>query len=333
MCNRLYAWLLARDPACTLNMCPGDYHGQAPFSTYLVELGERLHPAIDIFYTGPDVCSPEIGTADAHAFAETVRRPPLIWDNYPVNDLAMRPNMHIGPIRGREATLYSAVRGIVVNPMLQPEASKIPLLTFADYFRDPHSYDPWRSWEQALLAIGGQSNYAALLHFTENSLDSCLRLTEEPKLVQLTNAAIAALHAGEHLSSSAALQTLSEYLNSLDEACYVLKNRMHNFRLRDNLLPWVEALDEWAWVGKRAVCVLEYMESGKPFEHYVWNLKRSLEEIKSQSKRTGASALLPLATCVLDLAHQRLLEQSTPKEPTGYSVPAAMPHHVISSAS
>ncbi|HSH78625.1 MAG TPA: protein O-GlcNAcase [Herpetosiphonaceae bacterium] len=305
VCNRLYEWLTSMDPACALNMCPSEYHGEGPFSDYVHDLGERLHAEIDILYTGPEVCSPAISSADARGYGDAVRRSPLIWDNYPVNDLAMRPYMHIGPIRKRDAKLYEAVRGVVVNPMIQAEASKIPLLTFADYFRDPHGYDPWRSWERALLAVGGKQTYNALLQFAENSLDSPLGTIEPSKLKRLTTAAIVALKTSEQLQDNAALTALREHLETLDEACYELKFRSANLRLRDNLLPWVEALDEWVWIGKRSFVVLDAMASGNRLELAAWNLKRAVEEIKDQAKKVGGSALLPLAQRVLELAADR----------------------------
>jgi hyaluronoglucosaminidase len=120
ICNRLYAMLQGLSAECTLSMCPIDYHGSAPFSNYLRALGEALHPAVDIFYTGTQTCSPTITAEDAAAFGEVVRRPPLIWDNYPANDLAMRAEMHVGPIRGRAPDLGPAVRGLVANTMIQP---------------------------------------------------------------------------------------------------------------------------------------------------------------------------------------------------------------------
>jgi hyaluronoglucosaminidase len=310
ICNRLYEWLGSLGAACTLSMCPTDYDGQAPFGAYLHDLGARLDPEIDILYTGPDVCSPEIKTSDARDFAQAVRRAPLIWDNYPVNDLHMRSSMHIGPIRGREATLYEAVRGVVVNPMLQAEASKIALLTFADYFRDPHGYDPWRSWERALREIGGAASYAALRQFAENSLDSCLKRAEASTLARLTNGAMAALEQGEQPSSSAALQALNDYLHRLDESCYELKHRMPNLRLRDDLLPWIEALEDWLWLGKRAVVILKLMESGGSYEWPVREMERLLDEIGRHTKRVGGSVLLPLASYVLEQAEQHRTHQA-----------------------
>lgn len=317
VCNRLYAWLQSLDSACTLSMCPTHYHGRAPFGRYLYELGSLLHPRIDIFYTGMDICSPQITTADAQAFAEVVRRPPLIWDNYPVNDLAMRHTLHLGPIRGRDATLYRAVRGVVVNPMLQPEASKIVLRTFAEYFADPEQYAPWDAWQRALRDVGGAANAEALLRFAENSLQSCLPLHAPQRLEQLVADAITALQQNEWRLNGSALLAFRDYCNILDEACYTLKHRMTNLRLRHELLPWLEALDEWAWVGKRVMIVLEALERGAAHEIPRRELARALDEACAQPKRTAGSALQPLARHVLGMVEHY-------RQPAHVSLPAPM---------
>jgi hyaluronoglucosaminidase len=124
-----------------LSFCPVDYFGSAPFSSLLHQIGAALHADIDIFYTGPQICSPTVTVEDVQAFAGVVHRSPLLWDNYPVNDLSMTPELHLGPIQGRASDIRSAVRGIYVNPMIQPEASKIPLATYAE-FMVSDVYDP-----------------------------------------------------------------------------------------------------------------------------------------------------------------------------------------------
>jgi hyaluronoglucosaminidase len=307
MSNQIFAWLQTLDPDCTLSMCPTLYHGTAPFNAYLHDLGMLLDPAIDIFYTGPEVCSPTIARTDAEDFAQAVQRKPLIWDNYPVNDLDMQSNMHIGPIRGRGTALHDAVKGIVVNTMLQAEASKIPLLTFADYMAQPDRYDACGSWERALREVGGETNFAALSAFADNSLDSCLCQNEPSRLTSLADATLAALHQGVAYEDSEAVRQLTFYLNSLDEACYSLKHRMSNLRLRDNLLPWIVALEDWIWLGKHALAVLELLPTGRPYEQHVRSVKDSLNQIARHSKQVAGDRLLPLALYALEQAeHQRM---------------------------
>jgi len=134
--------------------CPTEYCGEGR-SPYLERLGEGLRPEVHVLWTGPEVCSPRLTTADARVISETLRRPVLYWDNYPVNDLEMRWRPHIRPIRGRDADLGTVALGIVANAALQPEACKIPLHTYARYMADPAGYEPEAAWEQALLEVCG----------------------------------------------------------------------------------------------------------------------------------------------------------------------------------
>ncbi len=302
--NRLYAWLQTLSEECSLHLCPVDYYGSPPFSNYLRALGAGLHPDIDIFYTGLQVCSPTISATDAAQIEAVLRRKPLIWDNYPVNDLAMRSELHIGPIRGRSADLGQAVRGVVVNPMNQAEASKIALLTFANYFRDPAGYDPLVAWEWALREIGGGTSYPALRLFAEHALASCLLPTPSTRLESLAQAVLAPLQAEQHCTTSAEAHALRRYLEELDEACYLLKYRMDNLALRDELLPWIEALECWIWLGKRAMLTLELRERGEPFGRALWQMEEVLQETRSLTRRIAGDVLLPLAQAVLEQVMQ-----------------------------
>jgi len=300
VCNRLYAELQTWDSACTLSLCPTDYHGKAPFSPYLHELGEKLHPRVDIFYTGEEICSTAIRRSDAEAFALAARRPPVIWDNYPVNDLAMRPELHVGPIRGRESGVLAATRGYVVNAMAECEASKLALRTFADYFDDPEGYDADRSWANAIEEICGERSAPAFRTFAENSLESCLREPNSVKLRELLDAAMPRLRAGS--SDNEDVRSLGAYLTELDEACYHLKNRMYNTALRNNLLPWIEVLEHWLWMARRALLVLEAAERGEDFTQPLGWMKESLGEIDKHPKRMTDGSLRELAALALERA-------------------------------
>jgi beta-N-acetylglucosaminidase len=94
-------------------------------------------------WTGPTVCSPQITTLDATAWKAALPHHQLVvWDNYPVNDGTMASRLHLGPYRGRSHDLDSVVHGILLNPMNQAVASRIPLATAAKYLSAPSSYDP-----------------------------------------------------------------------------------------------------------------------------------------------------------------------------------------------
>jgi hyaluronoglucosaminidase len=261
-------------------------------------LGSTLHPAIDIFYTGPEICSPTISLSDVEAFAKTACRQPILWDNYPVNDLAMQPELHIGPILGRDPLLVNGVRGILINPMNLAEATKIPLLTWAAYLNDPVNYDPDNAWNEALIATAGKGkdkDSAAALHcLAENSLTSFLSKPSVHKLTELTEKVMAALEKGEALTGNSAVADLRDYLTSLDEGCYHLKNRMDNLALRNNLLPWIEVAEHWLWMARYALQVIEAVEQGQSYKHPLSQMKENLDSAQQHPKRTDISILAML---------------------------------------
>ena len=294
---RIEAWLHGLDPRTRLSVCPTDYHGSAPFSDYLLALGKGLPATIDVFYTGPEICSRAITAADAAAFATAVGRQPLVWDNYPVNDLAMQGELHLGPLLGRGADLGGAVRGLLANPMNQPEASKIPLATIGDYLADPDHYEPERSWLAALREVAGEAESAeALRLLAENTRRSCLGQSESEALAALTNGMVEALRQGHKLFDGArtTATVLDAHISALDEATYHLKFDMENLALRQDLLPWIEALEHWFWSARRAIEVLRARELGQSIDKPLAQMRDSWEAARRSPKHVGAALLEPL---------------------------------------
>ncbi|MFA6448582.1 MAG: protein O-GlcNAcase [bacterium] len=160
--NRLYERLMRMRPDARLFFCPTDYYTIKP-TPYLLTIGEKLHPDISVFWTGPKVVPPAITAADARAITAILRRKPLLWDNYPVNDYNRR-KLNLGPLRGRDPKLPGLLGGYFANPMNEPRASAIPLMTASDFLRDPAGYDPDASWRRAVRTMaGGDSKTAAAL--------------------------------------------------------------------------------------------------------------------------------------------------------------------------
>lgn len=142
-----------------LTVCPTLYCGRGD-EPYIAALGSGLHPHTRLFWTGRAICSPELDAADADVFARATGRRPLYWDNFPVNDVAMTGELHIGPYLGRDPRLSQAAAGIIANPMPLAEASKIALAGVADFCRDPEGFDPEKSWDAALGRVSGARDAA-----------------------------------------------------------------------------------------------------------------------------------------------------------------------------
>jgi hyaluronoglucosaminidase len=144
-------WIAARTSASRVIVCPSYYSddpvldrafGKRP-DNYLETLGQRLDPAIDLFWTGEEVCSREISPAHVDRVAEVIRRKPFLWDNYPVNDgQRMSQFLHVRAFTGRPANLASHIAAHGINPALQPTLSRVPALSLVESYRlgDRYAY-------------------------------------------------------------------------------------------------------------------------------------------------------------------------------------------------
>jgi hypothetical protein len=148
--NRLYDHLKAQSAANRLVVTPTTYNSTWGSHDYIVELGRLANRDVPLVWTGSDTFTPTISVEQAREWGEYLQRPPLTWDNFPVND--GRPwRLFLGPLRGREAGLAEVTQGLFSNPMIQPRASMIPLATIADYLWNPFTYDPERSHTEAIV--------------------------------------------------------------------------------------------------------------------------------------------------------------------------------------
>ena len=161
---------------------------------FLETVGRCLPASVSCFWTGPKVVPGSIDLAHMEAVGERVGHRLLLWDNYPVNDLTMSDELHIGPLTGRDPRLPERVHAHLANPLLQEELSFVPLATCFDYARDPSAYAPEASWEEAVAERFGPANldhWRALRRFCEKDADpAAASALSEPE-----RAALEAAHA------------------------------------------------------------------------------------------------------------------------------------------
>lgn len=115
---------------------------------FLETLSAHLPASVACFWTGLKVVPKRITPAHIRKVVNRLQRRLILWDNYPVNDLSMSREMHIGPLTGRDPRLPEAVYGYLNNPLLQETLSFIPLATCFDYAANPAGYDPEKSWKR-----------------------------------------------------------------------------------------------------------------------------------------------------------------------------------------
>ncbi|PUA31546.1 MAG: hypothetical protein B7O98_09155 [Zestosphaera tikiterensis] len=245
-------------------LCPTYYYGIV--EDYMRELGERVYPEVDIAWTGMKVAPVIISDEDLELISNVLKRKPLIWDNYPVNDYFIVNGiyrLHLGPIGGRTGNLRKLVSGYIANLANQPEASKIPLYTVADMLYEGLSYDSNTSLRNSVGYVINKNarywftlflefNKASFLNpieetVTERNAEEALEMVKhleetltnrkllkeiEPTLNKIR--AIARYSKGENVNLSRRVQTAGEYIPPISP------DRMVNvvFGKVVQLIPW-----------------------------------------------------------------------------------------------
>ncbi|GAA1211802.1 protein O-GlcNAcase [Rhodoglobus aureus] len=221
-----------------LTVCPTQYWGDGT-EEYITRLGSGIDPRIDLFWTGRAICSPTLDLNDAAAFARSTGRPATYWDNYPVNDVAMGHELHIGPYQGRDPQLFRFSTGIIANGMELFESSKIPFATIADYLRDPEGYAPEASWKQALLDVVGPEDVADFSLFADTVRFSCLSFDDAPDLAEALEHFTFELEYGDRaLAASELLQRAESMVQAADR---LLDGPVSNPQLISEVRPWLES--------------------------------------------------------------------------------------------
>ena len=133
-----------------LVLTPTEYTGSRA-TAYLDALAEGVPDDVPIGWTGDTVVTDRLTAAQARARAAALGgRPPLVWDNYPVNDALMVDQLFLGPLRGRDPALSTTCAGYAANPMVQAMASKPALASIAGFLRGE---DPEAAWRDDLGAL------------------------------------------------------------------------------------------------------------------------------------------------------------------------------------
>lgn len=152
--NSVRAALESERPGGRHLFCPTPYCGRMALRghggpDYLPELGRLLDPAIDIFWTGPEIVSETITLEHVEHVTAQLRRPPVIWDNLHANDYDGR-RFYVGPYQGRPLELRNRVRGILSNPNTEFALNRPGLQTLGGYLAAGDSWDARAAYVEAM---------------------------------------------------------------------------------------------------------------------------------------------------------------------------------------
>ncbi len=154
LANAAFAHLCAKARDAVMLFCPTEYCAafakrDVAGSAYLNILGEKLDPAIGIFWTGPDIVSETIDAEGLREVGRVLRRKPVIWENFHANDYDIR-RVYAGPLGGRGDDILPLIDGIVTNPNNEFEANFVPVHTTGAFAGG--GYDEAIAFEAALRA-------------------------------------------------------------------------------------------------------------------------------------------------------------------------------------
>jgi hyaluronoglucosaminidase len=255
--NSVALELTKLDLSNSLFVCPLQYHGRG-HEPYISELGNKLDKKIDLMWTGRQICSEYLEVFDALKFVEGTTKQPFYWDNYPVNDVAMVHQLHVGPIQKRDADLGAHSVGLVANPMDRFESSLIPLATIADYLWDSKNYNPEQSWTFAMdELIPNKKDREAIRHLFRNCFESCLAVDAAPDFGALLGTVTLAWRTGQ---AHQAAQFLEEFAAEMFASYQTINASDFSYpELRAEIGPWLtkykavaEALNQIATILKQS---------------------------------------------------------------------------------
>lgn len=222
--------------------CPSDYYGNGT-SSQLKELKE-MPSNVSIIQTGGAVWG-SVNNDFLDRFIGNVGTAPFLWINWPCSD-----NTKDGLIMGGAERFLkigadaSKVKGIILNPMQQSEASKQGLFANADY-----SWKIWQTQEDADKNWHDSFNYMdhgtiedtkssiALREISKHMKNSDTGIPESEELAPKLNAFISDFEAGKDIKAQA--EELKAEFKVLQDAAAYYKANPGNARTRDQIIYWL----------------------------------------------------------------------------------------------
>ncbi len=134
-------------------------------ATYSLTKIKDISPKVEVGFTGYD-CFSNVRASSFATMADLIGRDPIFWWNNPVNDdhytfLYMHGLTARWTIEQEDPVPH--MRGFLLNPMNQGQASKICLFSAADYSWNPGAFNADTSWEQSLVSITKSNEEASQL--------------------------------------------------------------------------------------------------------------------------------------------------------------------------
>ncbi|MCM1566862.1 MAG: beta-N-acetylglucosaminidase [Dehalobacter sp. 4CP] len=291
LANKLLKDETVKDSSFRLWLAPTDYYGLKD-SAYWATIRSHLDPSIQVIWTGSWVLNKSITSSEADQVRRLLGRKPLIWDNYPVNDytyvVKKAPQLFMGPLINRSEDLSAYTSGMLANPMLQPEASKIALYTVSQYLYNPSAYQPLQAWDEALQSMSGIGDALAFRKFCQYSSQSTLDTSDNTGFSKLAGAFWQEYQSGQHGPSESELRKELQLLSALPDN---LKKTITNQQLLAEISPWAVKLGEEGQAGLQALVYLDLSSNDPQKLTAKQQLQTSLQQLRNNNLQIGSEVL------------------------------------------
>ncbi|MDN3270877.1 beta-N-acetylglucosaminidase domain-containing protein [Streptomyces sp. MA15] len=275
--NAVARHLDRRHPSApALSLMPTEYYEDGS-TAYRRELARELDDGVEVAWTGVGVVPRTITGRQLAEAREVFAHPLVTMDNYPVNDYAPG-RLFLGPYQGREPAVAAGSAALLANAMEQPEASRIPLFTAADFAWNPRAYRPRESWRAAIadLAGGDARREKALTALARNTASSVLGGTESAYLRPLIEEFWRTRPTARGAGGTAAAGRLRAAFTDLRE----LPGRLSGTSLADEITPWTGRLARYGEAGTAALDMLRAQQTGDAGD--AWAAYRRLETARTE---------------------------------------------------
>jgi hyaluronoglucosaminidase len=209
------AFIIDNSKASRFFLCPTYYSNDSKLDLafgprpagYLETLGRLLDSRVAIYWTGEEVCAPEIGPAHLRDVAAMLGRKVALWDNYPVNDgPRMSQYLHLRAFTGRPPTIAAEITHHAINPASQAMLGCIPALTLPMLYAQGSEYRYGTAFLSAATHVCGRE--LALM------LQSDLLMLQSSGLDRLTDATKRELRRRYSLVDQTVARELVDWLDS-----------------------------------------------------------------------------------------------------------------------
>ncbi|WP_405917110.1 beta-N-acetylglucosaminidase domain-containing protein [Streptomyces sp. NBC_00728] len=283
--NAVARHLAARHPeVAALSLMPTEYYEDGS-TDYRRRLASALDERVEVAWTGVGVVPKTITGGELARTREVFGSHQLVtMDNYPVNDYA-QDRVFLGPYQGREPAVATGSAALLANAMPQPEASRIPLFTAADYAWNPRDYRPQESWGAAIedLADGDARSADALRALAGNDASSVLGGQESAYLRPLIEAFWQARTTTDRAANESAAQRLRAAFTVMRET----PKRLAGHPIATEVEPWITQLARYGEAGETAVALLNAQSSGDATT--AWTAYRTLNRLRTELAASGVT--------------------------------------------